>query len=166
MSGQHRVSTADPVPFLAEGVARTFDCSRRTEAEEWRASTDFLPIVHERNSKVSGDDFFNRPELQPLREAYAAGLFAWILGEQHKVRVKVDKDRFPDFDCFLIWSAARASPGGPIPGRRVGCRRCTLGRCGVVYYQRGVRQSGGRNERCFSAEWPPFQRHFLSSFQS
>jgi hypothetical protein len=38
--------------------------------------------------------------------------------------------------------------------------------CGVVYYQRGVRQSGGRNERCFSAEWPPFQRHFLSSFQS
>jgi hypothetical protein len=97
MSGQHRVSTAEPVLFLADGVARTFDYSRRTEAEDWWASTDFLPIVHEHNSKVSGDDSFNRPELQPLREAYAAGLFAWILGEQHKVRVKLDKDRFPDF---------------------------------------------------------------------
>ena len=63
----------------------------------WWPSRDFLPVVLEHNSKVSSDDFFNRPELQPLREAYAAGLFAWILGEQHKVRVKRDKDRFPDF---------------------------------------------------------------------
>jgi hypothetical protein len=56
--------------------------------------------VHEHNSKVPGDDSFNRPELQPLREAYAAGLFAWILGEQHKARVKLDKDRFPDFHAY------------------------------------------------------------------
>jgi len=76
-----------------------FDAQRPPDEwfKDWWASTDFLPIVHEHNSKVSGDDFFNRPELQPLREAYAAGLFAWILGEQHKVRVKLDKDRFPDF---------------------------------------------------------------------
>ena len=76
-----------------------FDAQRPPDEwfKDWWASTDFLPIVHEHNSKVSGDDFFSRPELQPLREAYAAGLFAWILGEQHKVRVKLDKDRFPDF---------------------------------------------------------------------
>lgn len=50
---------------------------------DWWASTDFLPVIYEHNSNVSGDDFFNRAELQPLREAYAAGLFTWILGE-HK----------------------------------------------------------------------------------
>jgi hypothetical protein len=65
--------------------------------KDWWASTDFQPLVYEHNSKISGADFFNRAELQQLREAYAAGLFAWILGERHKVRVKLDSDRFPDF---------------------------------------------------------------------
>jgi hypothetical protein len=60
-------------------------------------STDFLPVVYEHNFKVSGDDFFNRAEYNPLREACAAGLFTWILGERHKVRVELDSDRFPDF---------------------------------------------------------------------
>jgi hypothetical protein len=54
-------------------------------------------VVLKHNAGVASDDFFNQPDLPPLREAYAAGLFAWIVGERHKTRIKLDDDRFPDF---------------------------------------------------------------------
>ena len=53
------------------------------------------------------------------------------------------QQRIAGADCFLIWSAARVSPGGPITGRRVGCRRCTLGRCGSFTINAVSAKAGG-----------------------
>jgi len=105
--------------------------------KDWWASTDFLPVVHEHNSKVTGDDFFNRAELQPLREAYAAGLFTWILGERHKVRVKLDSDRFPDFQ---LECDGKVLPFELVEAYRPGERR------GAEYKEAAKRKAAGLPE--------------------
>lgn len=54
--------------------------------------------MREHNQRVPEVDFFERAELLPLREAYAAGLFATILAEERAVTVRLQKDKFPDYD--------------------------------------------------------------------
>jgi hypothetical protein len=58
-------------------------------------------MVQKHNEAIPSDEFFGRPEYQPLREAYAGGFFSWILAQQQSVLVKLDADRFPDFDLRL-----------------------------------------------------------------
>lgn len=74
---------------------------RRPPAEwfnRWWTAADFFAMVHKHNEAIPPVDFFDRPEFQPLREAYAAGFFSWILAQERPVLVKLDADRFPDFD--------------------------------------------------------------------
>jgi len=77
---------------------------RRPPAEwfnRWWHPAEFFPMVQKHNEPIPSDEFFARPEFQPLREAYAAGLFSWILAQERSVLVKLDADRFPDFDLKL-----------------------------------------------------------------
>lgn len=54
-------------------------------------------MVQNHNGRIPPADFW-RSEFQPLREAYAAGLFSWIRAQQQQLVVKLNRDRFPDFD--------------------------------------------------------------------
>jgi hypothetical protein len=103
---------------------------------DWWLSKDFLPVVIEHNSKVPGDDFFNRADLQPLREAYAAGLFAWIVGERHKVRIKLDAAQFPDFQ---LEREGKVLPFELVEAYRLGERR--------EYKEAAKRQAAGLPEK-------------------
>ena len=69
--------------------------------ERWWPPLAFLTVVLEHNRDVPSDAFFARAELQPLREAYAAGLFATILSETQAVALRLRRDRFPDFDLRI-----------------------------------------------------------------
>lgn len=71
--------------------AEWFDC--------WWQPQEFFTTVLKHNQRVPEVDFFECAELQPLREAYAAGLFATIRAEQGgPVALRLQRDRFPDFD--------------------------------------------------------------------
>ena len=66
--------------------------------ERWWPPLEFLTVVHQHNRDVPSEAFFARADLQPLREAYAAGLFATILSGTQAVALRLRRDRFPDFD--------------------------------------------------------------------
>ena len=67
----------------------------------WWSPAEFFPMVQQHNEAIPNEQFFSCAEFQPLREAYAAGFFSWILGQERHVLVKLDADRFPDFDLKL-----------------------------------------------------------------
>jgi len=69
--------------------------------DRWWEPKEFFTVVREHNQQVPEVDFFERAELQPLREAYAAGLFATILAEEHAVSLRLQRERFPDFDLRI-----------------------------------------------------------------
>lgn len=106
--------------------------------KDWWLSTELLPTVIEHNAKVPSDDFFNRGELQPLREAYAASLFAWIVGERRKVRIKLDAAQFPDFQ---LERDGKAVPFELVEAYRPGERR------GAEYKGAAKRRAAGLPER-------------------
>ena len=67
----------------------------------WWSAGEFFSLVKKHNDAVSQDEFFARPEYQQLREAYAAGLFSFIRAQERNMFVKLDADRFPDFDLRI-----------------------------------------------------------------
>lgn len=69
--------------------------------DRWWDPKEFLTVVREHNQRVPQADFLGRAELQPLSEAYAAGLFATILAQEHAVTLRLQRDRFPDFDLRI-----------------------------------------------------------------
>jgi hypothetical protein len=64
----------------------------------WWSPPEFFATVKKHNDAIPELDFFANPKLQPLRGAYAAGFFSYILAQARSVLVKLDADRFPDFD--------------------------------------------------------------------
>jgi hypothetical protein len=69
--------------------------------DRWWPAAEFLPIVRAHNDPITSDEFVSRPEYRPLMEAYAAALFAWILGQDRPVHVRLERSRFPDFQLKL-----------------------------------------------------------------
>lgn len=61
----------------------------------WWSPAEFFPMVQKHNESIPSYDFIARPEFQPLREAYAAGFFSWILAQTRPTLVKLDADRSP-----------------------------------------------------------------------
>ena len=51
-------------------------------------------------TKESNTDCW-RSESQPLREAFAAGLFSRIVPRQEPLDVQLDRERFPDFNVRM-----------------------------------------------------------------
>jgi hypothetical protein len=61
---------------------------------------EFFTAVLKHNQRVPEIDFW-RPELKPLREAYAAALFGTILAQGRRLALRLQRDTFPDFDLRI-----------------------------------------------------------------
>ncbi len=97
---------------------RAEDLPPREWFDRWWDPPEFFEGVNRHSQGISPVDFFGKAELKPLREAYAAGLFSLILGQQDlPVAVRLDGDRFPDFnlrigDELCLFEIVEAYPPG------------------------------------------------------
>lgn len=87
----------------------------------WWGAAEFAAAVDAHKQTVPVVEFMCRPQLKPLREAWAAARFATIRSQDHPVSIRLERDRFPDFhlrvrnetQCFELVEADH-------PGRRRG----------------------------------------------
>jgi hypothetical protein len=92
----------------------------RSACEQWQRPEELLSRCEKLMASMSGEDFFNQPGLDFIREGWAAAMF----GQARKadaVRLVPEATRWPDFEIRLnervgSWEVTEAD----IPGRRRG----------------------------------------------
>lgn len=65
--------------------------------DRWWTPPDLLEAVRGHNLTVPQVHLFNRPQLKPLLETYAAAKFATVLSQDRHVEVRMSTGPFPDF---------------------------------------------------------------------
>jgi hypothetical protein len=65
--------------------------------DDWWEPRRLLAMVTDHTKLVGRDQLFNDPSLKPLLEAWAAAKFATVLSQDRQVTLRLERDRFPDF---------------------------------------------------------------------
>jgi len=69
--------------------------------DRWWAPRDFFAAVRALQDQLPAAEQLTRPEFRPLLEAYAAGLSTAIRAETEHLTLRLQDDRFPDFDVRI-----------------------------------------------------------------
>lgn len=64
----------------------------------WWDPAELLSVYREHSARIPSDEFFQRPDLQPLRETGATALFAHIRNASTPCAVRLLSVQFPDFE--------------------------------------------------------------------
>ncbi len=69
--------------------------------DRWWEPREFFAAVRALQDQIPAPAQLTRPEFRPLLEAYAAGLFTTIRAETEPLALRLQRDRFPDFDVLI-----------------------------------------------------------------
>jgi len=100
----------------------------------WWSAREFLKAVQHHADPVPAHILFNQPSLLKLLEAHAAARFAVIRSKVKPIKIRLEADRFPDFQ---LDANGTIEPFELVEADRDGRRR------GKEYIEAATRQAGG-----------------------